>query len=73
MIRLRTDNTHYGSLRAEDRTRDVAYSPRSRGGQIGPRKNHLKAFCLCGAKMCDTTKEDIWNGVQPRCKKCEGF
>ena len=33
----------------------------------------FKAFCLCGRKMVQTTPEDVWNGVQPRCDKCEGW
>lgn len=31
---------------------------------------HLLAYCECGFKLMETTKEDIWNGVQPQCVRC---
>lgn len=31
---------------------------------------HLLAYCECGFKLMETTKEDIWNGIQPQCVRC---
>jgi hypothetical protein len=49
-------------------------STEARGARIANpwlhRPSNFKAFCVCAREMLQTTPQDVYNGVQPRCPKC---
>jgi hypothetical protein len=34
------------------------------------RPSNFKAYCVCARVMLQTTPQDVYDGVQPRCPKC---
>jgi hypothetical protein len=64
-----TANMARGTVGAARRGLEAnAIDPRVRGAVR--RTSRLQAFCVCGARMMNTTADDIKAGIQPRCGRC---